>query len=73
MSSDNEREETEAAVVTDTVENLSNGSFRGDGDGSGRGKLGPMKPSPPAKFNCLSGMFIQTATEWLSKEKNDFF
>ena len=29
-------------ALTLTLENLSNGSFRGDGDWSGRGKLGPM-------------------------------
>ena len=35
-----------------------NGHFRGDGDWTGRGKLGPTLLSLPAKIKCLSGTFI---------------
>ena len=34
------------------LENLSNGRFRGDGDRTGRGKLGPTLPSLPVKKNA---------------------
>ena len=34
------------------LENLSNGRFRGDGDRTGRGKLGPTLPSFPAEKNA---------------------
>ena len=49
-------------TVNVTLENLSNGRFRGDGDRTGIGKLGPTLPSLPAKIKYLSGKFIQWTT-----------